>query len=169
MNRIFMSIEQGFHKDNPHCFRCGDCCQRIPPELTKEEIDLIMSRLNQREKQIFKDSLTTDPQIADPIDVVRVPLSKTAWIKAPCCFLDFEKKKGKKRAFCRIYKFRPEMCRIFFCGKESLNEPLLLTKYKFEMSGKFLDSMKRDILMSQGTERLKELETAIKEAAQETT
>lgn len=169
--KLYLSAEKGYHYVKPFCFRCGDCCTRCPPGVTQAEIDLIRSRLNVEERKIFEVSLTTDPKLADPIEPVQATLSKgVAWIKAPRCFLDWEwerKTDGKNfRTFCRIYKFRPEICRIFHCGKQRQEEPLITAKFKFEMTFSFREYLKAEILKTSGEEEWKKTEKLIKEAEQ---
>jgi len=108
----------------------------IPPELSEEEITIITQHLSAKERKMFLDNLTRDMHEADPHKdyYALLPSSRDhAWLKAPCMFLDFEVKKGKKRATCRIFKIRPRMCRMFFCGRKRLEEPLMPSRYKYEL------------------------------------
>lgn len=144
---------------------------RIPAEVTDEEIELIKGRLStQNEREVFEDCLTTDPIVADPIDVVRMPLEKAAWIKAPCCFLAFKKgRKGqrKMRASCSIYKVRPEICRVFHCGKENVDEPLLYRRYEYELTPKFTAFMEGKIKETNGDKGCQEMREMILKAQRE--
>ena len=133
--RIWASIEsirRGIvYTSPPKCFRCGDCCLRIPVELTKEEIERIAKHLNPKERKIFYQNLTKNPLEANPIDGHLMPtLTKEAWLKAPCMFLTWTKD-GKAK--CKIYPIRPHMCRIFYCGRKSPDEPLNARKYIYEI------------------------------------
>jgi len=132
-------LAKGFHYDNPKCFRCGDCCTLIPPEVSEEEVGIIKKHLNAKERKLFEASLTTDFSKADPRfhyeNILPIPLTKgVAWIQAPCLFLEFEERKGKKRATCKLFKVRPRVCQRFFCGKESKEEHLNERQYKFELT-----------------------------------
>jgi len=128
---LYGSILKGLRKKKPKCFRCGDCCLRIPVELTKEEIERIAKHLSPKERKIFYQNLTKNPLEANPIDGYRmVPLTKEAWLKTPCMFLAWTKD-GKAK--CKIYKIRPFMCRIFWCGKDKPDEPLNPLKYTYRM------------------------------------
>ena len=136
---VFISLAKGFEIDNPQCFRCGDCCMQVPPELTNEEVKIIEAHLNSKDRKIFRDSLTTDQKEADPKhESVGFPIPQApgcvGWLKAPCPFLDFETHKGKERTRCKIFKIRPVTCRRFFCGKEHKDEPLIPARYKYELS-----------------------------------
>jgi len=168
--KVFISVEKGYHADSPFCFRCGDCCSRVPVEVTQQEIDLVKSRLNQRERQLFLSSLTTNPLLANPIDKVMLPLIKgVAWIKMPCCFLEFEEHGNRKRAACKIYKFRPEICRIFHCGKEREDEPLQSRKYKYLLSENFRKFLEEHVRKDFGDKGWQEALQKIKQAEKETT
>lgn len=167
--KLYVFVEKGYHLDNPHCFRCGDCCNRIPVEILQEEIDLISKRLNEHWRKLFLDSLTTENRVADPIDGVNMlPLSTgAAWIKAPCIFLDWEwkRKSGENfRSFCTIYKFKPHICSIFHCGKSARDEPLLVSRYKYFLSPSFRQVLEAEIKKAKGEEGWQETLKMIKEA-----
>lgn len=53
------------------------------------------------------------------------------------------KKQGRIRAACKIYKFRPEICRTFHCGKNSEDEPLLYRRYKYELTSQFMQDLEK--------------------------
>jgi len=130
---LYSSIFKGLRKQKPKCFRCGDCCLRICPELTKDEIKRIAKRLSQKQRKMFLQNLTKNPYEANPIDAYffkTTSLTKEAWLKIPCMFLGWTKD-GKAK--CKIYKIRPLICKIFWCGKEKPDEPLSPAKYTYRM------------------------------------
>jgi len=158
--KAFISLAKGFHYDSPKCARCGDCCMQIPPEVSEKEIEMIKMHLNLKERKLFEMSLTTDFSKADPRfhyeKMLPIPLSGrgVAWIQAPCPFVGFEKRKGKTRAICKIFKIRPRVCRRFFCGKESLDEQLNGRKYKYELSEDEEQELKKMGLAKRGNSML---------------
>lgn len=169
--KVYLSLSKGFHVSSPLCFRCGDCCMRIPAEVTEEDLKLLRSKLTETDRRLLEDSLTTDPTVADPIDGVKMPLSKAAWIKAPCCFLQFEKgrrQNNQVRASCRIYSIRPEICRIFHCGKTKLDEPLLPANYEYEMTPNYTRFIEEEIRKSAGDKGVQETRDMIKKAKETT-
>jgi len=53
ITKKYISREKGIHHEKPKCFRCGDCCIRVPVEVTEKEIKLILLHLNTKEKSLF--------------------------------------------------------------------------------------------------------------------
>lgn len=141
---IYASFTQGFSEEKPDCWRCGECCMIIPVEIKKEEIELISKRLKVSERRLFIESITDDFDKANVLpDQWSELISGEGWIRAPCLFLDWEVRHGKKRAHCKIYKIRPKECKIFFCGRDSPDEPLSPRKYVFRLSGNQVEVAER--------------------------
>lgn len=140
--QVYASIAHGFTRTKPPCFRCGTCCQRIPIEISAEERDRIALHLKSKEKRLFFASITTDFEEANvlPDQGWNTLTFGVGWLRAPCMFIDWEKRKGRVRADCRIYKIRPDMCRKFYCGRQSEDEifsPLNFT-YRCESEENFI-------------------------------
>lgn len=79
-----------------NCFRCGICCTRYQPKLTKNEVKRIARSL----------SLSLDDFLARYVQVTAVGYLLRQSAKG-CVFLDWE---GDKTT-CRIYRVRPQACR----------------------------------------------------------
>lgn len=148
---IYASFKSGFSKDKPDCWRCGECCMIIPVEIRQDEIDLISKRLKPSERLLFLNSITQDFEEANVLpDQWSELISGEGWMKAPCIFLEWEERHGKKRAHCRIYKIRPRECRIFFCGRDNPDEHLNPYKYVFRLDSNQIEVAER--ILAKGKE-----------------
>ena len=80
------------------CFRCGFCCLRYQPQLTREEIQNMAERLE----------VLTDDFISRYIQITIIGylLRQT---KNGCVFLTWHD--DGTRTSCKIHSFRPEACR----------------------------------------------------------
>jgi Fe-S-cluster containining protein len=165
LSKLFLSAERGFHYTQFSCFRCGDCCSRIPVEVSQQEIDRIKRSLKDDKSKLFIESLTTDPKVADPFEPI-LPLSSkgVAWIRMPCLFVDYELVEGKRRSVCRIYAIRPEICRLFHCGKQSVDDALRTQRYKYLMTPSFKKYLKHSLIKESGKQAWEETKKRIKEA-----
>jgi Fe-S-cluster containining protein len=80
------------------CFRCGLCCRRYQPQLTREEIQNMAERLEVPTEDFISRYIQ--------ITIVGYLLRQT---KNGCVFLAWNT--HRTRTGCRIHSFRPEACR----------------------------------------------------------
>jgi Fe-S-cluster containining protein len=108
------------------CFKCGECCRVVPPEIILEEQINIYRHLSPEQRKLFRENLTDDIEVAGEryFELYGRPATLNEdkatmrligkWLKSPCMFL-----KDKK---CSIYEIRPLVCRKFYCGRRTTPE-----------------------------------------------
>lgn len=96
------------------CLRCGECCRKLYPEVTPEEISFLLSKLGPEIGIKIKEHL---------VDYSPYQEEKTApenkFIRPPCPFLT-------KDNLCSIHSFKPSSCQAWECGRKSLDEPFVI-------------------------------------------
>jgi Fe-S-cluster containining protein len=82
------------------CFRCGTCCTRFRPEVSRTEIERIARKLGIPIETFFSEY------------VRRVPIKEGYILQSSaniCPFLGWDEENAKSA--CMIYSFRPKACR----------------------------------------------------------
>jgi Fe-S-cluster containining protein len=82
------------------CFRCGTCCTRFRPEVSRKEIERIARKLGMPIEAFFSEY------------VRRVPIKEGYILQSSadaCPFLRWDE--GSAKCTCTIYSFRPKACR----------------------------------------------------------
>jgi len=87
------------------CFRCGVCCTRRRPQVSREEVGEIAARLGLAEEEFIARYLEPDEE-APEFFVVRSG-------EQGCPFL---RREGEHFALCSIHEFKPRACRSWAAG-----------------------------------------------------
>jgi Fe-S-cluster containining protein len=90
------------------CHRCGVCCERWQPLLTRADAARLAAHLRLA-PDTFRDTYT----VPYPFDDERRLLRQEA---GRCVFLRYEERSGVRRASCAIHPARPDVCREWAAG-----------------------------------------------------
>jgi Fe-S-cluster containining protein len=82
------------------CFRCGTCCTRFRPEVSRREIERIARKLGIPIEAFFAEY------------VRRVPIKEGYILQSSADTCPFLRRDGESaKSACTIYSFRPKVCR----------------------------------------------------------
>ena len=104
LEEVYKSMEDGTYDftDNGKCTSCGACCSAILP-MTRNEIREIKRYIRKKNIKLSN-------------HVVGTPFLQKPEIDMTCPFRD------NVNRICKIYEFRPVICRTFRCDKTSKGE-----------------------------------------------
>lgn len=115
-----------------NCRRCGWCCKDTTPRLLPEEIDLMYLSLN-IDKQKFIENYTNQKWFEE---------KKEYALKTPCPFLNKDEDNVHS---CKIYPFRPFVCRFFpFGGVLIVVKPCQKGKDTYDILWKWYEDHKEE-------------------------
>lgn len=94
-----------------HCFCCGECCHKLYPEVTPEEIAFLRARLpSETSLKLMKSLVDFSPYQEEKGS----PENK--FIRPSCPLLTVGN-------LCSVHYCKPGACQTWECGRESLEEP----------------------------------------------